>query len=250
MRCNAAGNEDTIDEEGPLQTVKPGGCDYTTYTVSKANCPLFTLNALWQFLAKFFWFFGIVFVVLGFFIGLFGKKLFSVVLFVIGMLITTLFILFLFYWTFLKTNTEDWVGWVVLISALIAGIGGGYLLYKCQKCGAAAIGAWGGFIFGMLLNTAFLVFAESEWLFWVTCLSCAGAGFVLGFCCLDTVVISATSLGGSYMFIRGFSFYIGGYPNEFVLARALKTGSMTGIEPWFYLYLGLMIIGTIVNMWV
>jgi len=99
-------------------------------------------------------------------------------------------------------------------------------LFKCQKLGAAVLGGWGGFLLGILLNTTVLFLANSEVLFWITTVLCAIVGAVCAFFFFETVVISATAFSGSYLFVRGFSLYIGGYPNEFTLAEALKSGAL------------------------
>ena len=60
-------------------------------------------------------------------------------------MIATIAVLFILsYTTFLSDNTEAWVGWTVLGVSILLGILGGYLLYKCQRLGAAALGGWGG----------------------------------------------------------------------------------------------------------
>jgi len=105
---------------------------------------------------KYQWLWGAIFIFVGFFLGLFGKKLFSVTLFIIGMFVTIGLVFILFYTTFLTNNTKAWVGWTVLGCSIILGIGGGFLLFKCQKLGAAVLGGWGGFVLGLLLNETVL----------------------------------------------------------------------------------------------
>lgn len=47
---------------------------------------------------------------------------------------------------------------------------------------------------------------------------------------------------GSYILIRGVSFYFGGYPNEFEVAEELKTGALDKIPNSFYVYVGFMLL--------
>ena len=161
------------------------------------------------------------------------------------MLVTVSFFLILFYTTFLDSSTAAWIGWTVLSCSILLGIAGGILLMKCQKLGAAVLGGWGGFLGGLLLNTTILFLANSEVLFWVTTIACAIVGAAMAFCFFDAVVILATAFSGSYLFVRGFSLYIGGYPNEFTLAAALNSGTIDSIDAWFYLYLAFMILFTV-----
>jgi len=143
---------------GPL--VQTGTtCNYSTYQTSKDNCSVYSLNALWAFMSKYDWLWGICLIAIGIPLCLAGRKLFSVTLFLIGTLVTMTLILLLFYSTFLTDATEAWVGWVVLISSIILGLAGGFLLFKCQKLGAACIAGWGGFLGGLLLNTTCFSYA-------------------------------------------------------------------------------------------
>jgi uncharacterized membrane protein HdeD (DUF308 family) len=90
--------------------------------------------------------------------------------------------------------------------------------------------------------------AQQEWLFWVINMSCALVAAGLCFCFFFQAIIVSTSLAGSYIFIRGISLYVGGFPNEFDLIEQLKAGSIPHISYWFYLYLGFILIFTIIGM--
>jgi len=239
-------NKNSTVTYGPVK--KTGTCNYETFQMAEQNCPVYTLNALWQFIDEYEWLWGTIFIGIGFFLGLFGKKLFSATLFIIGMLATVSLVLILFYTTFLTSKTAAWVGWTVLACSILLGVLGGFILFKCQKLGAAILGGWGGFMGGLLINTAVLFTAHSEVLFWIITCSCALVGAGLAFFFLEPVVITATSFSGSYLFVRGISLYAGGFPNEFTLAEALKTGALSSISGWFYLYLAFIILLTIVCM--
>jgi hypothetical protein len=178
---------------------------------------------------------------------LLGRKMFSATLFLIGTLVTTTLILLIFYSTFLSDKTEAWVGWVVLSCSILLGLAGGFLLYKCQKLGAACIAGWGGFIGGLLINTTALFAAQQEWLFWVVNITCALVAAGLAFCFFFQAIILSTSLTGAYMFVRGISLYAGGYPNEFDYIKQLENGSIPNVEAWFYLYLAFMLIFTVLG---
>lgn len=191
---------------------------------------------------------GIIFIVIGIPLCLFGLKMLSVTLFCVGTLVTVTLILLLFYSTFLKDDTEAWIGWVVLAGSIIVGLAGGYLLYKCQKLGAMCIAGWGGFLGGLLLNTTFMFAAGNEIVFWCINIGCAGVAAGLAYCFFYPVIITATSMSGAYMFVRGISFYAGGFPNEFDLIKSLENGSIPHMSYWFYLYLAFIAIFTVVGM--
>jgi len=235
---------------GPL--VQDGtSCNYSTYQKSKANCSIYSLNALWTFMQEYSWLWGAILMVIGVPLCLLGRKLFSLTLFLIGTLVTMTLILLLFYSTFLTDKTEAWIGWTVLVSSIILGLLGGFLLFKCQKLGAACIAGWGGFMAGLLINTTALSYVKSEWLFWTVNISCALVAAGLAFCFFFPAIIIATSLTGSYFFVRGISLYAGGYPNEFDLIKQLENGSIPNMEWYVYVYFVFIVIfaigGTIVQ---
>ena len=72
----------------------------------------------------------IVFMVIGLFINLMGRKLFKVIIFLAGVLLVVGVVLVIFYTTFLKDNTASWVGWVVLGCSVLVGLLLGCLFVK------------------------------------------------------------------------------------------------------------------------
>jgi len=217
-------------------------CQYSTQMTSKNNCPVYSLNALWQWLQDYSYLWGAGLILIGFFLGMFGQKLFSATLFIIGTLVTVCLIWLLFYSTFLTSSTEEWVGWVVLACSIIVGLFGGYLLYKCQRLGAAVIGGWGGFLLGVVFNTTVLWAAQSEVAFWIISISCALVAAGLAFIFYYHAVILSTGFTGAYFFVRGISLYAGGFPNEWALIEQIKAGAISHISYWFYLYLFFIIV--------
>merc|ERR1712167_171017 len=130
----------------------------------------------------------------------------------------------IFYATFLSSNTEYWVFWVVLSCSILAGVAVGFVLFKCQKLGAACIAGWGGLLGGLVINTTFLFTTNQQWLFWVVAIGCALAAAACAFCFYIPTIISVTSFAGAYMFIRGISlFWPDSYPNEFTLIQELES---------------------------
>lgn len=216
-------SDETIVIGGLVQ--EADGSYTTTYTGNNA-CPVYDLNAFFQFVEDYTWFFAIALMIIGIPFLFAGRKLFSCIVFVVGVLITVSVILILFYATFLTNNTEAWVFWLVFSLTILAGLAVGFVLFKCQKLGAACIAGWGGFLGGLILNTAFLGYANSEALFWITNITCALVAAALAFCFYFPVVITVTSFSGAYMFIRGISLFAGGYPNEFLLAQSAEDGTI------------------------
>jgi len=48
----------------------------------------------------------------------------------------------------------------------------------------------------------------------IFCIFCAAVGGVLSYFFSKPAILIATSLIGSYSFMRGWSYFFGGYPNE------------------------------------
>lgn len=206
-------------------------CQYETTYTGEAACPLFTISAIWEFLDQYKYYWGAGFILLGIFLGLLGRRLWVAAIFIIATFVVMGSILLLFYTTFLKTNTKEWVGWLMLALSLIIGLVVGFLMTKLQRVGAALLAAWGGFMAGLLLNETVLYLFKSNWVFWLVCVGCAVVAAALVFVAYNHVIILSTSLVGSYFFIRGISMYAGHFPNEYTLVKDIKSGVIEH-EPW------------------
>jgi hypothetical protein len=95
-------------------------------------------------------------VVVGFTLCFFGRALVRPTLFLLGIFIATLVIMYIFYSTFLKTDTKTWVAWTVLGGSVVVGLILGFIFQKFAKVGAFALAGWGGFTLGLILYTAFI----------------------------------------------------------------------------------------------
>ena len=200
-------------------------------------CSKFDLNALWQFLDDYSYIWGVLFIVSGVFLAFFGRKLFKAAIFMVSAILTVFAILLLFYTTFLKDTTETWVGWTVLACSILIGLVVGFFMMKLERLGAAILAGWGGFLLGFLLNEMVLYKVESQVLFWCVNVACAATAAILSFFLYEHVLIMTTSFAGSYMLVRGISFYAGGFPNELTLADQIKAGDTDAFTNWFYLYM-------------
>ena len=180
------------------------------------------------------------------FLGLLGRKLWLIAIFMISAFLTIGLILLVFYTTFLKENTAGWVAWTVLGCSVILGVILGLVMTKLQRLGAAIIAGWGGFVLGLLLNEVVLYLVKNTWVFWCVCIGCALVAAVLVFVAYNHAIILATSLVGSYFFVRGISFYAGGFPDEYLLMKLIRNGVITS-EPWtFYVYMASILVATII----
>lgn len=219
---------------------------YYTAQNSKMACPVFTMNALIQFIDEYKFIFGFAFIGLGLFFGILGFKLFQVALFIVVTIAVAFLILFIFYATFLSTNTASWVGWLVLAFAVLLGMLGGFLATKVEKFAGAILAGWGGFLIGVLLNETIMWLANSSVLFWIVNIVCALIFAALGFFMFDHAICFATSFIGSYMVMKGIGIMAGGFPNIYVLIEMIENNAIDTIPGVFYAYLAGVVVLTII----
>jgi len=119
-----------------------------------------------------------------------------------------------------KSAQDVSVAWVVLGFFLSLAAGGlvGWLLYKFLIVGLLIISFVGGGIIGYLLfNLLFIGWAKSTALLAILTFGFAGASVVGSFFFRAAIIITVTSLIGSYFTIRGISLFAGGFPSEITL---------------------------------
>ena len=107
-----------------------GACAYKTSFSASSACSSFSINAIWDFFGSLKWLWGALFIVGGVFLAFMGRKLFVAAIFLATVLATVSLIMILFYGTFLKSNTESWVGWTVLGTSVLIGCLAGYFMMK------------------------------------------------------------------------------------------------------------------------
>ena len=238
--CNSASSS-----TGPL--TDNGDGTFTTYQESSQACPIWTMNAFFQLMDKYKWIFGGVFLGIGVFLTFLGKKLFTGAIFVVSAVVVSFFIMLIFYTTFLTDNTASWIFWVTLSFSVVLGLVGGYFAGKMEKLGGMLLCAWGGYVSGVLLNETVLYLAGSTWLFWVVCIGLAVVAAIMGYVIFEPAVIAGTSFVGSYLCMRAFGIWFGGFPNEYVLQQQIKSGGIDNIDPVFYAYLAGVAVLTVVG---
>ena len=182
-------------------------------------CPVFDLDAIYQFITKYAILFGLIFMALGLFVNFFGRKMIKPTVFIIGCVMTAMICAFILYALFLQSDHADWLNWFMLVICILLGLLVGYLLVRFLKYGIGILGGGAGFAVGLLICTIAKV--QQEWLFLVIVIALALICTLITFKASDHVMIGSTALIGSYAIIRGFSMIAGGYINEFTLAKEI-----------------------------
>jgi len=169
-----------------------------------------------------------------------------IAIFLAAAMISLVAILYVYYTMFMTSTSQAWLGWAVLGGAVVIGVLLGLTCTRFARVGATLIAVWGGFVLGMILNEAVLYMYTDEMIFWIVCGASAFVFGVLVFIVYNHAVILCTSLVGSYLFVRGISFYAGGFPNEYLLIKQIKSGMLVSEPLSFYFYLGGILLATII----
>lgn len=123
---------------------------------SSVNYNWFSINALWRWMNSYYWIVAITMISIGAFIWALGLKLFKPTIFIVFTLSTFFVIMLLFYALILPITTKDWTVWVIGSVGLVLGLIVGFFMTKLARLGVAALGAWIGFVGGLLIHEAFL----------------------------------------------------------------------------------------------
>lgn len=141
--------------------------------------------------------------------------------------------------------------WICIGVAVALAVITGFITFRLVWVAIGLLGIIAGLFLGILLFTM-TVAAFGVGGTWMM------AGFAIVFACLGgycawkfakEVVLIGTSLIGSYAFMRGCSYFIGGYPNEAELVadfeNQLPVEDMYNI---FWIYVAMFVLGTIIGV--
>jgi len=145
--------------------------------------------------------------------------------------------MYIFYSTFLSSDSAAWVGWVILLCSVLLGLFVGAMFVKVIKLGAFAVSAWGGFSLALLIYNAFLYKINSQAGMWGFCFGVALLFGILSLYYFEHVLMNATALIGAHLAINGVGLVAGRYQNPFTIAEERRNGIYENIDPAFYAYL-------------
>lgn len=213
-----------------------------------SRCPVFVTDAFWQFLDQYFWLPGALLILLGIFLTFFGNRFVSAVIFLLVAFCAFCILGGLFFYLFLEKVKKDWGKWLALAGIVVVSLGLGWLAKKYRKIGIAVFGAWGGVMLGLVITTAFAV--GNAWAYYITIIATAIICFLITYKVEAYAVIALTGFVGAYSLIRGISFFAGGFPNEADLRKQFASGAVdwSTFDKRFYIYLGAIIVTTIVGI--
>ena len=128
---------------------------------------------------------------------------------------------------------------------MILGIAIAFIAFSFESFNAVILGVVVGYLFGSLLyNLLVKVVAgvNPQALYWTTLVTCILFISIAGGFMKAYMVVLATSLVGSYAFVRGISVYAGGYPDETYVMTLINKGEYDQFGrvfgPMIYVYIG------------
>lgn len=220
MRTNLYCDESITDAGAAVieaVSVNATTCEYSVNLKHNAGCPTanIDLEQAQAWISENQWVIGIVYVIAGPLIALFGLKWFPYVTAAIAALFTMAIV----------TSFSLALGWmsstvgivIVSIVALILGVLVGVLIRRNIFVMIGLLGTAAGFFCGSLLFAliAGLTDWSAVWGFWTISAAVAAIGCLLACYLGKPVVLLSTSLVGSYMFMRAWTlFFPGHYPSE------------------------------------
>jgi len=219
-------------------------CTYTISMKHDAGCSVggVDIEATMGWLYENEWAIGIIYLVAGPLIALFGSSWFPyvvaaiVAIFVIGLVCS---ISLAAGWMATGLGTA-----IVFIVALILGILGGMFIRRKVNIAISVLGAVGGFFSGSIVFALIASFCEWEaaWGFWIISVSMAIVGFLVSCKFGKGIVILSTALIGSYLFMRSWTlFFPGHWPSE---AQLMDPANLE-LDSTFWIFFSIFAVGFI-----
>lgn len=234
--------DDTITGAGNarVDSVTTEGCVYTVTLTHKAGCNtgIDAYDEL-QWLAENEWAIGIMYLIVGPVLALFGAAWFPyvvaslVAIFTIG-LICSLSLAAGWMSTGLGTG-------IVFAVAIIVGVIVGMVVRRHIWIMVGLLGLIGGFFSGALIFALIAGMSgwDAVWGYWVFSVLLAVVGCVASCYLGKSVVIGSTALVGSYLFMRSWTlFFPGHYPSEAQIMEDPESIEYTAI---FWVFIGIFI---------
>jgi len=143
----------------------------------------------------------------------------------------------------------------LIIMILIAGVAGcasAWVLKKMIGVAIFFVSIGGGFFLGCFVYSFILAISGYE-AFWL--MICFAIGFMVagGYLAIKRgkgVLIWATSFFGSYMFMRGWTYYFAGYPSEMQIYESLlQDGQDIELTNAFFAYMGVFAVAFIASIY-
>jgi MFS family permease len=248
VQCDEAMAEPAEPLEGQVKAFIPAtivssslaGCEKQIVFKHYTGCSEYSMLGFVNFLNENVWLSGTLLLIFGLSIGLFGQKwflpitgafaalcafcafmvlssIFQWLNTTVGMIICTLFAIGF-------AGTAYWFGSRQRVASLLLCLGGGFMLGSIVEGLIIALFSWESMVFYLIVTTSCMV----------------GAG-LLGCYHPEFVNRWLTATVGSYIFMRGWTYYLGGYPSEMEMYNMMANPDSEPLDFnglfWFYVAL-------------
>lgn len=138
--------------------------------------------------------------------------------------------------------------WLSILFSIAVSLALGSLAYRLVWIAIGLLGIIAGILLGVMASSIVMKAADFSNA-WVMAGLALAFGLFGGWCTLKysrDVVLIGTSLIGSYSFMRGISYFFGGYPNEAeLLDDMIEEIPIDDMNDKFWVYLAIFLFGTI-----
>lgn len=181
----------------------------------------------------------------------FGGRHFEATMFFAAQISIAALLLCLLFASAMPSGTPEWSVWLSLCVSLGIGAGVGAAAKRWSRVGVLFVGALLGSFIGMAIFNSLVARISSGnpllglWMtIMVTAIIIAGLSMIF----FDNAVIFGSSIVGSYLFFRGISVFLGGYPNEFIIYQDYSNNKISEMPMSFMIYTGVIILFSIIAM--
>lgn len=203
------------DSEAPViikNNININECENRIYMTTKSACPKYSIYAIWIKIQENKWLFGFIVIGGGVYLMLFGLKYFKTTEIIAGAGLSILIFMFIIF-SNISVVLNTWQFWLILIISAAIGCLGGWLVSEIcwlqQLVFSTLLGIVAGFIF---YNLCFkFIWSNPNYVFWSVMCACIIGAAVFP---KETIDLLTVTFVGSYAFIRGLSFWCGGFPDE------------------------------------
>jgi len=231
IKCNEAKewSGSTAADTKIIKVDESDKCNPVIVLSAPAGCPRMEANTYIKYISENPIVLAIVIIALGGVMTFVGKKFFDWCLMVVGFVFGfTMIMMFCSMVGMLNALNHDSKGGVGLLVtsfflALAGGAGMAFLAKISKQYGIMALGAFGGYMLGTIIYTGIIT------IWWTNSIGAVLTGIIcaiiaagLSIKLQDKVMVILTAFIGAYLFVRGFSMFIGGYPNEALLYQQMN----------------------------
>jgi hypothetical protein len=222
---------------------------------SEHACVQLDLYQIWNFICSKKYIFASIMIALGLFEMLFGNYLIKPTTYIICMTAVVVFVFIFLFQLIIPSGASDAVLWVVLVIGCVIGAIVAFFISKYNKLiFGVVLGALSGYFLGQMLYISFFSSIKTNPTL-IKILTYAATIIVLilfAYLFINVIIIFSTSFIGAYAFVRGISFFAGGFPSEATVIDYIERKEYEALKElltWkVYVYLSAIVVCFIIGL--